>query len=217
MVCCKRVGLDQIQEHPHVVLVEDEPLVRVTLTGMLEEGGYRVTPVISAEEALEVVAAMPDVQAGVTDVSLATGSMDGVALARRLIEEHDLGVVVVSGQGAPQQGELPSGTFFLAKPVYQETLLHIVEEALRRRSTATPPAEHEGNAPEAAAVEGLSQRRREVLNLLVQGKSNEDIAEALGMALNTVKVHLAFIYKTFGVSTRAEAIDKALKGLQQRE
>jgi DNA-binding NarL/FixJ family response regulator len=217
MCCYERVGLDQVQEHPHIVLVEDEPLVRVTLTRMLERGGCRVTPVISAEEALEIVAAMLDVQAVVTDVNLATGSMDGVALARKLTEERDLGVVVISGQAAPQPGELPPGMFFIAKPVYRETLLHIVEETIRRRSPATSLAEDEGNAAEAAAVEGLSQRRREVLNLLVQGESNEDIAEALGMTYNTVKVHLAFIYKTFGVSTRAEAIAKALKGLQQRE
>ncbi len=58
-------------------------------------------------------------------------------------------------------------------------------------------------------VEGtpaLSPRQRSVLQLLVQGKSNRDIALALDISPNTVKVHLVLIYRALGVSSRVEAL-----------
>jgi DNA-binding NarL/FixJ family response regulator len=49
--------------------------------------------------------------------------------------------------------------------------------------------------------------------LLVQGKSNREIAEAMGLSENTVKVHLAAIYRVLGVSSRAEALLAGMKRL----
>jgi DNA-binding CsgD family transcriptional regulator len=53
---------------------------------------------------------------------------------------------------------------------------------------------------------GLTPRQYEVLALLMQGKSNPQIAEALGLSPNTVKVHLVAIFRVLGVSSRTEAL-----------
>jgi DNA-binding CsgD family transcriptional regulator len=53
---------------------------------------------------------------------------------------------------------------------------------------------------------GLTPRQHEVLALLMQGKSNRQIAEALGLSPNTVRVHLVTIFRVLGVSSRTEAL-----------
>jgi DNA-binding NarL/FixJ family response regulator len=57
----------------------------------------------------------------------------------------------------------------------------------------------------------LTARQHEVLALVVQGKSNRDIAEVMGLSENTVKVHLAAIFRALGVSTRTEALLAGMK------
>jgi DNA-binding CsgD family transcriptional regulator len=57
----------------------------------------------------------------------------------------------------------------------------------------------------------LTTRQHEVLALLVQGKSNSEIAQALDMAENTVKVHLRNIYEKLGVDDRTGAVTRALE------
>jgi DNA-binding NarL/FixJ family response regulator len=60
---------------------------------------------------------------------------------------------------------------------------------------------------------GLSERQREVLELLAHGLSNATIAERLFISRNTVKFHVAAIYQRLGVSNRVEAV-RALSGLR---
>jgi DNA-binding NarL/FixJ family response regulator len=51
----------------------------------------------------------------------------------------------------------------------------------------------------------LTQRQREVLELLLEGKSNKEIARRLNLGEGTVKIHMAALFRTFGVNTRAAA------------
>jgi DNA-binding NarL/FixJ family response regulator len=204
---------------PLVLLVEDAVLMRMELADMLESGGFRVLPVASAEEALHVLRTMPEVQAVVTDVTLSPSGMDGVELARRVRRERGLDVVVISGQVIPDD-DLPSSVYFLSKPVHEATLLHLVRTAMpsgvpetfsAQRAAASP---RETTSREADEGWGLTPRQHEVLELLVQGKSNRDIAEALGLSENTVKVHLVAIFKVLGVSSRTEALLAGLRRIQ---
>ena len=58
-------------------------------------------------------------------------------------------------------------------------------------------------------LEDLTERQREVLTLLTQGKSNKEIARELDLSLNTVKIHVRDVLKTLGVNNRTKA---ALRG-----
>jgi len=59
--------------------------------------------------------------------------------------------------------------------------------------------------------ETLSQREMEVLHLATQGLSNQDIADKLSLSLRTVQAHLGHIFNKLGVSSRTEAVVRALK------
>ncbi len=202
--------------HPLVLLVEDEVLVRTTLARMLMSGGFRVVSAASADEALEVLGAGLGIKAVVTDVNLAGSSMDGFALAQRVWREWRIGMVVMSGQVSSEQGELPPGALFLAKPVHKATLIHLVRDVVGRDPALTTyraEVDRTSGSPivDPEASQNLTPRQHEVLELLVQGKSNREIAEAMGLSENTVKVHLAAIYRVLGVSSRAEALLAGMK------
>jgi DNA-binding NarL/FixJ family response regulator len=76
---------------------------------------------------------------------------------------------------------------------------------------ATPAAELEIRSVEAstseqpASASALTSRQRDVLDLLVQGKTNKEIAHALKLGEGTVKIHMAAIFRYFGVNNRAAA------------
>ncbi len=158
--------------------------------------------------ALQVLGAVPDIRAVVTDVELSSGGMNGFELARRVREEQDIGVVAVSGRRAPEE-DLPSGVYYLAKPFHRATLVQLVRDMIQEERQ---PIEHplpqpaRGQPVTAGAEPVLTPRQRAVLELLVQGKSNRDIAVALDLAENTVKVHMAAVFKALGVSSRVEAL-----------
>jgi len=193
--------------------VEDEVLARLAFAAMLESGGFRVVPVASAEEALEVLGAGLDVRVMVADVELSGSGMDGFELARKVHAEHRIGIVVVSGRASPDAGELPPGIIFVAKPVHKATLVHLVRDAVGREPE--PPSVRPLAEPVTAST--LTPRQHEVLGLLVQGKSNQQIGEALGLSTNTVKVHLVTVFKVLGVSSRTEALLAEMKRLPSRQ
>ena len=206
-------------ERPLVLLIEDEVLVRLTLARMLEEGGFRVLPVANADEALEVLQVSPGISVMVTDAELLSGGMGGLELARKVRDERDVGVVITSGRAKPEEHDLPSGTYFLAKPVYGAALVQLVQAAAGIQSAPTLPAPNAGSTgpirpEEANPSRRLSPRQHEVLEHLIQGKSNREIAEALNLSEHTVKVHLVSVFRTLGVSSRTEAV---LAGLKRRE
>jgi DNA-binding NarL/FixJ family response regulator len=59
--------------------------------------------------------------------------------------------------------------------------------------------------PKGSPSDTLTPRQREVLELLLEGKSNKEIARALNLGEGTVKIHMAALFRTFGVNTRAAA------------
>jgi DNA-binding NarL/FixJ family response regulator len=59
--------------------------------------------------------------------------------------------------------------------------------------------------PKSSPPDMLTQRQREVLELLLEGKSNKEIARTLNLGEGTVKIHMAAVFRTFGVNTRAAA------------
>ncbi len=118
-----------------VLLVEDEPLVRLVTAELLAEAGLRVIEAVNAAEALAVLESGLPVEVMLSDVEMPPGR-DGFALARHVRERWpSVEVLLTSGRHWPQEGDLPLGVAFLAKPCPTEILVrHIVSAADRARA-----------------------------------------------------------------------------------
>ncbi len=73
---------------------------------------------------------------------------------------------------------------------------------------AVRPAPVASDTPDISAIPNLTDRQREVFQLLIEGCPTKTIARRLNLGIGTVKVHLAAIYRTLGASSRLEAVSK---------
>lgn len=116
-----------------VLVVEDEPILRLYVSDVLDQSGFDVVAVSSGEEALSRLE-QGGLCAVVSDV-VVPGSIDGFELARRVRSECPrMGVVLVSGATEPSQLPLPVGVRFISKPVKASTLLRLVREVADPRA-----------------------------------------------------------------------------------
>ncbi|ACA18563.1 response regulator receiver protein [Methylobacterium sp. 4-46] len=106
-----------------VLVVEDEGLVRMMATEMLEEAGFVVLEASDADEAMAILAQRDDIGALFTDVDM-PGSMDGFALAQRVAEMRPhVRLVITSGRIRPSNEDVPDSGQFVPKPYLMEQLL----------------------------------------------------------------------------------------------
>lgn len=115
---------------PVILIVEDEVMLRMELGDMLTDAGYRVIAEATADHALAVIDARPDIKLLFTDVVM-PGPLDGCALAR-IVDKRwpQIGLLVASGKMRPSPGELPDRAHFVAKPYRRSALLSKVKALL---------------------------------------------------------------------------------------
>ena len=117
--------------NPVVLLVEDEPLVRMMNLDILSEAGFRVLDANDADEAFEILKRRPEVRAVLTDVDM-PGSLNGFEFARLVHQGWpEVGIVVTSGKMHPNPGDLPRTATFIPKPFRPDTLVKQLEGVMR--------------------------------------------------------------------------------------
>lgn len=111
------------EERPVILLVEDEALTIMDLGDVLEDGGYDTVQCASAERALSILQARPDICGLVTDVEL-SGRVNGFELATSVSQARpELPILIVSGRAAPDPERMPAGAQFIARPCAGEDIL----------------------------------------------------------------------------------------------
>ena len=101
---------------PVVLIVEDEPLLRVLAVEAVEEAGFVALEAANADEAVLLLESRPDIRLLFTDINM-PGSMDGLKLAHAVRNRWPpIKILVVSGAVAPKPSELPLNCGFLGKP-----------------------------------------------------------------------------------------------------
>jgi CheY-like chemotaxis protein len=124
-----------------ILIVEDEPLVRMFIADFLDEAGFRIIEAVNADEAITILTARPDVQALITDIEMPNGSMNGLELARVVQERWPgVGIIISSGRERPGPDDLSEKVAFLAKPYLPDTVINIL------RQMATPQVVETGSA-----------------------------------------------------------------------
>lgn len=132
-----------------VLLVEDEPLIRLFLSELLEESGFKVIEAANAVEAMAILDAGRCVNVLLTDVDMPSGS-SGFELAQTVCKcwPH-IEILIMSGRRWPARGDLPAGAAFLAKPCPNEAIVSHVHSAVLRIRRASQPHEAPTATPSA--------------------------------------------------------------------
>ncbi len=136
-----------------VLLVEDEPLVRLVVADLLSDEGFHVIEAATTEDAITVLRANLEVDVLLTDVEMPPGA-NGYELARQVDQAWPLiEILVTSGREWPQLNSLPPGAAFLSKPFSNTTLLSHVRAAVgRTRVARATQAEQSTKDPTGVSV-----------------------------------------------------------------
>lgn len=116
---------------PAILVVEDDPALRITMSDMLSDNGFPVVAAGSADEGLSVLLHREDVAAIITDVVM-PGTLDGLGLLSEIRRRWPSKcVIVASGRMPAEAAANAPGTIFLAKPFGEASLLDALETALQ--------------------------------------------------------------------------------------
>ena len=193
-----------------IFLVDDDAAVLTALSRVLREEGWSV----EAFESAEAFLARPDQTAeGCLVLDVTMPGLDGLELQRRLAEAgHLLPIVFVTGHGdIPMSVKAirAGATDFLTKPVLAHALVTAVRSAIEQDASARQTRADTAKLRER--LTSLTSREREVLEALVAGKLNKQIAADLGVVEQTVKFHRARIMERMQARTVAELMHIAAR------
>jgi two-component system, LuxR family, response regulator TtrR len=192
-----------------VYIVDDDEAVRDSLRWLLEANTYRVKAFASAEAFLSEYR---EDQPGVLIVDVRMPGMSGLQLQEELINRKSLmPVVFITGHGDVPMAvnTMKKGAVdFLEKPFNETDLREIVsrmfEQANDNLQRFTAQRDHE------AMLGRLTAREQQVLERIVAGRLNKQIADDLGISIKTVEAHRANIMEKLQVTTVADLMKVAL-------
>ncbi|MFG5775948.1 response regulator transcription factor [Comamonas sp. J-3] len=192
-----------------VYVVDDDEAVRDSLQWLLEGKDYRVRCFDSAESFLARYDAR-EVACLIVDIRM--GGMSGLELQDRLIENKSpLPIVFITGHGdVPMAVDtMKKGALdFIQKPFDEAQLDTLVERMLDKARDAF--AGHQQAASRDALLAKLTGRESQVLERIVAGRLNKQIADDLGISIKTVEAHRANIMEKLGANTVADLLKIAL-------
>ena len=198
-----------------VLLVDDHPVVRAGIEGILNSQPD-IEVVGEASDGIEAICLNQTLQPDVILMDLQMPEMDGVTAIKAIHEQanppHILVLTTYDTDADIVQAIQAGATGYLLKDTPREDFFAAVRRVAQGESVLTPIVASRLMAHiRAPAEEQLSGREIEVLTLVSQGHSNQDIAKQLHISTATVKTHLIHIYGKLGVSDRTAAVTTALE------
>ncbi|MDZ5451235.1 response regulator FixJ [Labrys sp. ZIDIC5] len=193
-----------------VFIIDDDAAVRDSLAFLLSTSGFAVTPFETAEHFLD---ALPRLGFGcvITDIRMA--DVDGIELLKRVkATAAHLPVIVMTGHGdVPLAVEaMKLGAMdFMEKPFEDERLINILHAAFEQSTKATKVAADASDL--AARLASLSPRERQVLDGLVAGLSNKEIAREYEISPRTVEVYRANVMMKMQAGSISELVRQAIR------
>jgi CheY-like chemotaxis protein len=113
---------------PAVLIVEDEPLVRMGAVNLIEDAGFEVIEAANADEAMRILGSRSDVRVVFTDIHM-PGSMDGLKLAHAVRNRWPpIKIILTSGRDLIAEQALPEGGRFFVKPYNPIEILDALRE-----------------------------------------------------------------------------------------
>ena len=187
------------------MLVDDHPVMRVGLANVLSlNHGFRI--VAQADDGRSALALWRQHRPDVCLLDVSMERMDGIETLRRLRAEFpEARVLMLTSSKAGEDMSLAmhaGARGYLTKTVRHDELAAAIR-AVHHGETVGPQIPP---PPKPAADGPLSQREIEVLGLIRQGFSNDEIARLLGISERTVRAHVTAILATLSAADRAQAV-----------
>lgn len=211
-----------------IMLVEDHKLIRVGIKTLFDEtDGYDV--VAEADNGKDAIAKASIFMPDIILLDLGLPDMSGLKVIKHLSESNITSKVVVLSSRNNEDEVIKVFTLgayaYVIKDINTEMLLHIVKSVndgamwidpkivpyIRERSDNVVPQKQTSRAMFKHTHANLTQREYEVLKLVVEGKSNNDIAQELCISEHTAKAHVCNIIQKLLVDDRTQAAVKAIK------
>ena len=198
-----------MREKATIFVVDDDAAVRDSLRWVIESNGWKVEAHPSAEAFLNSYAPS---RPGCLILDVRMPGMSGPELQKLLNDRHcSMPIIFISAHGtvptavrAMQAGAVD----FILKPFDNATLLERIDQCMERARQQSD-INRQGNIARERLAK-LSAREREVLELVVSGKSNKLIATELQISIKTVEAHRAKIMQKLQVHSLAELVSLAL-------
>jgi FixJ family two-component response regulator len=201
---------------PTVFIVDDDPAVRDSLRWLLESMRLRVATFGSAEEFLKFYT-MHMIGCLILDVRMP--GMSGLQLQQFLTKQkYSLPILFITGHGdipmavrAMQAGAM----YFLEKPFEDQVLLDYVHEALT--------LDHDNQQSRIrltmiqARIANLTEREREVMELVIDNHSNKEVATKLGVSIKTVEFHRSHMMDKMHATSLIELVNMAREATASHE
>ena len=191
-----------------IYLVDDDEALRDSLAWLLESQGFKVAAFASAEDFLK--AWRPEFN-GCLLLDVRMPGMSGLELHERLRAQYStLPIIFITGHGDVPMAvaALKKGAVdFIEKPFNDTELLRLVSQCLVTEQEHR--ARRRQDAEVSRRLDQLTQREREVLDLIIAGKLNKQIADVLGISIKTVEVHRARVMEKMGVQSVADLVRAA--------
>jgi len=201
-----------------VVLADDHPLVREGLRNLFEKA-VDIEVVGEAGDGAEALRLVEELAPDVLMLDMEMPGLTGVDVARQLqMDRSTVCVLALSGHDDKEyiKGLLASGAAgYLTKGELPETIIEAVRGVARgergwvSRQIAAQMAAW--TQEETSKGTTLTERETQVLRLVVEGKTNQEIGRALGISEKTVEKHLDSIFTKLGVNSRVEAAVRAVR------
>lgn len=192
-----------------IFVVDDDKAARDSLSWLISSVGLHVETFDSAQAFLD---AYDTSRSGCLLVDVRMPGMSGLDLQKRLAENpHCLPVIVVTGHGDVQMAvrAMKDGAFdFIEKPYNDQVMIDLVQKAVqeceRRRTEAT------GVQEVRALADALTPREREVMDMIVAGNTNKQIAYGLDIREKTVEAHRAKVMDKLQAASLADLLRKVM-------
>ena len=196
-----------------VLLVDDHSLVRRGFRRILEDEAD-LAVVGEASDGAEAVRVARELQPQVIVMDCALPSMNGLDATRRILETHPATAVLMLSMHSEEtwvhQALEAGARGYLLKSIVDMELVTAIRRVARGEIVLDPQVAKTATL-KGESSSALTARELEVLQLIVDGQSNKEIAAKLGLSANTVAVHRANIMEALGIHKTAELVVYAIR------
>jgi len=199
-----------------VYIIEDDQSVRDALGLLLGLRGY---PVAMFADGLSFLQAYRPDWCGCLLIDIRMPGMDGLTLQKHLLDKGcSMSAIIMTGHGDVQSAReafRSQAVDFLEKPIDHAKLMNAIEEGFARQLAARNQDSQRSEFDHLLA--SLTPREREVMELVVAGRHNREIAETLGISPRTVEVHKARMVAKLGVENVPDLVRMSLVATRNTE